>query len=499
MSDDRTYTNPLFDEYMADPFVLKYNGEYYAYGTAVVGTCAIPVLHSTDLVNWRRLGNALAPFDPAFDCYWAPEVAYENGTFFMYYSAGGREGEGHQVRVATAEHPTGPFRDNGTILAPDDPFTIDAHAFRDEDGQWYLFYCHDFLEGERPGTGIVVDRLIDMRSLAGEQSVAVRAHADWNLFKRQREWYGRIWDWYTIEGAFVRKHEGRYYCFYSGGAWKESNYGIGCAVADHPMGPYRINTSLAEPEVLRTVPGKVVGPGHCSITLAPDNLHPYMIYHAWNTQHTARLMRMDPLVWDSARPTCAGPTTEPQPAPPLPFFRDLFSSSSLDNQAWRVEGGTWRIEPGQVIQEETAGQRASLLLAGMPAETEYVFEINLKRLHPHAGEGGFGIYVCYRDPGNFVELSLAGDGAEIVWRCVVDGNDVERRALERVALGERFRPESYHQLLVRRHDGQVTVWLDGVRVGAGLRVAAELTRVGLFTSGAAAAFAGVSLTLLEHN
>ena len=101
--------------------------------------------------------------DGAFDALWAPEVAYDNGTFYMYYSAGGEEGEGHQLRVATATHPSGPFEDSGVVLTPDDPFTIDAHPFRDDDGQWYLYYCRDFLDSggeERVGTGIVVDRLV---------------------------------------------------------------------------------------------------------------------------------------------------------------------------------------------------------------------------------------------------------------------------------------------------------------------------------------------------
>ena len=28
-----TYTNPVWPGYLADPFVLKWEGEYYAYGT----------------------------------------------------------------------------------------------------------------------------------------------------------------------------------------------------------------------------------------------------------------------------------------------------------------------------------------------------------------------------------------------------------------------------------------------------------------------------------
>ena len=494
---EQTYTNPLYDGYLADPFVLKYNGEYYAYGTVPIGRCAIPVLHSTDLIEWRRVGNALEPFAREFDCFWAPEVAYDNGTFFMFYSAGGREGEGHQIRVATAEHPTGPFRDEETILAPDDPFSIDAHPFRDEDGQWYLFYCHDFLEGERPGTGIVVDRLLDMRSLAGERRVVVRAHADWNLFQRQRHWYNRVWDWYTIEGAFVTKHADRYYCFYSGGAWKEPNYGIGCVVADQPAGPYRIESSRSFPEVLRTVPGRVVGPGHCAVALAPDNLHPYLIYHAWDVKHTARLMRMDALVWTAAGPVCKGPTTSPQPAPPLPFFRDLFGGPSLDEHSWRVQGGAWRTEGSQAIQEDHEAQQAALLFTGMPPRTAYLLEVNLRRLGTSAASETYGLYVCYEDPDNFVELSLANEPPELIWRCVVHGDEVERRVLGLPAQGSRFQPRSYHQLLVRRQGGQASVWVDRVLAGANLPVLATANHVGLFTRNASAAFAGVSLTLLD--
>jgi len=31
--------------------------------------------------------------------------------------------------------------------------------------------------------------------------------------------YGGVYDWHTVEGPALRVHQGRYYCFYSGGAW----------------------------------------------------------------------------------------------------------------------------------------------------------------------------------------------------------------------------------------------------------------------------------------
>ena len=311
----RTYTNPVYDEYFADPFVLKHEGVYYAYGTATSSAHTIPALTSRDLVDWQPLGDVLEPIDAPVEHYWAPEVACRDGTFFMYYSAGGEEGEGQQLRLARSERPAGPFVDDGAVLDPDDPFTIDAHPFRDDDGEWYLFYCRDFLEGERVGTGIVVDRLLDMERLAGERQLVVRPYADWNLFLKERHWYGRTWDaWYTVEGPSVRKREGRYYCLFSGGYWRESSYGVAYAVAERPLGPYTV-VDEDGPVLLRTIPDKVLGPGHASIVESPSGASDYLVYHGWKPGGDARLMRIDRLEWTREGPRCDGPTTGPQPAP----------------------------------------------------------------------------------------------------------------------------------------------------------------------------------------
>jgi beta-xylosidase len=310
----KTYTNPVYGHYFADPFVLRHGVAYYAYGTAPLAAGTVPGLTSTDLVHWSPLGDVLEPLAGA-EAYWAPEVAVADGVFHMYYSAGGAEGEGHQVRVATAERPEGPFRDAAVVLAPDEPFSIDAHPFRDDDGRRYLFYCRDFLDEEgRPGTGIVVDELRGMTELAGDPQVVVRPHADWHLFAAQRHWYGRTWDWYTVEGPFVRKRDGRYYCFFSGGAWREPNYGVSYAVAEHPLGPYAVAAGDG-PVVVRTARGRVIGPGHASIVPSPSGGEDYLVYHAWEPGGAERLMRIDRLDWTADGPRCVGPSTEPRPLP----------------------------------------------------------------------------------------------------------------------------------------------------------------------------------------
>jgi len=296
--------------------VARFGDRYYAYGTTLRDGGTVEALTSTDLVHWEPLGDVLVPVPGEGPCYWAPEPACHDGRYFLYFSAGGAEGERHRLRVACADRPEGPFRDSGAVLVPDQDFSIDAHPFRDDDGTWWLFYCRDFLDGARVGTGIVVDRLVDMCTVAGTPEVVLRPHADWTLFQASRFWRGAVRDWYTIEGPFLHRRDGRYWLFFSGGAWKEPGYGLGSAVADRVTGPYAPERSADGPDVLRTVPRSVVGPGHASLATAPDGRTDYVVYHAWDAGHRTRQMRLDRLRWTSDGPLCDGPTVTPQPVPP---------------------------------------------------------------------------------------------------------------------------------------------------------------------------------------
>lgn len=310
-----TYRNPVWPEYFADPFVLKVGREYYAYGTAPGDEAGrqFPVLRSADLANWQYVNHALAPIEGGTN-YWAPEVAEQDGRFYLYYSAStSASDEHHRLRVAVAARPEGPFVDSGKLLLPEEGFSIDAHPFRDpKSGKWFLYYATDFTEDNPTGTGLAVVQLNDdLVSAAGKPKVVVRATCAWQIYERNRDYKGKMWEaWHCVEGPFVVYHEGKYSCLYSGGAWHTENYGLGYAVAEDPMGPWEDEFAKEGPSVLKGVAGHVIGPGHNSVVMGPDGKTMYVVYHAWDSAKTGRRMCIDPLRWEGGRPKCDGPSVE---------------------------------------------------------------------------------------------------------------------------------------------------------------------------------------------
>ncbi|HTL17125.1 MAG TPA: glycoside hydrolase family 43 protein [Patescibacteria group bacterium] len=305
---------PVYDGYFADPFVWQHEGIYYAIGTGAREACGhtagkiFPLLRSTDFEHWHLLGDALIAPEPELgDTFWAPAVAFSDGTFYLYYSVGHAD-KCHQLRVARSATPEGPYKDAGkTLVDPGlTPFAIDPHPFRDSDGRWYFFYACDFLdcsESERAGTALMGCAMKNMTEMDDRQQVILRARSDWQRFENPRQMYGRTWDWHTLEGPCVVSHENRYYCFYSGGRWENDTYGVDYGISQSVLGPYSDKGNETGARVLRTVPGQLVGPGHNSWIVGPDGSD-YLVFHAWNEQMTARRMFVQRLRWTDAGPKC---------------------------------------------------------------------------------------------------------------------------------------------------------------------------------------------------
>ena len=102
----------------------------------------------------------------------------------------------------------------------------------------------------------------DGRSLIGDDRIVLCNDLDW--------------EGHLIEGPFVTRQEGRYWLFYAGNDFSTPSYGIGVAVADHPLGPY---TKQGEP-LLRST-REWLAPGHASVAAGLDG-RPQLFFHAFH-------------------------------------------------------------------------------------------------------------------------------------------------------------------------------------------------------------------------
>lgn len=318
MTSGGTYLNPVYPRSFPDPFVLKFRGEYWGYCTGFWNDGRIfGILHSRDLVEWKEMTGAMEPLPGGHTCYWAPEVTYDNGRFYLYYSVGNEERM--EIRVAAADHPAGPFVDSGRRLTSE-PFAIDAHVFLDKDGTRWLFYATDFLMHSHIGTGTVRDRMRDPFTLAGDARPVTLPRYDWHLYHPNRPEKGGV-RWHTVEGPFVLERDGIYYQMFSGGNWQNPTYGVSYATSKE--GPRSLEEWAQEAlPILRTT-GEVVGPGHNSVVRGPDNRELWCIYHRWSPDLSARVLAIDLLDWEGSRMRVAGPSTTTQPAPRLPTVADF--------------------------------------------------------------------------------------------------------------------------------------------------------------------------------
>lgn len=306
---------PAFLGYFADPFVLALEGGgYVAYGSGEPPSagsspnCDLRVfeaLYSDDLLSWQSRGGVLERVHPQLgDEYWAPEVVFAEGAYWLYFSVG-HGIVGHHIRVARSESPFGPFVDLGQNLTPNELFAIDAHPFKDADGQWYLFFARDVLDAPRAGTHLAVAPLRTMTSLASQPVVVLEPTADWQIYARNREMYGRAFDWHTLEGPSVVYRGGRYWLTYSGGAWTGPNYAVSWASAEHPLGPWKAAPPEAPPLLQSARCGRV-GPGHNSITVDRSG-RDVIAFHSWDEERTMRRMHLAFVSFEPEGPRVDGP------------------------------------------------------------------------------------------------------------------------------------------------------------------------------------------------
>lgn len=240
---------------LGDPFILLHNGTYYAYGTNAED--GIEVYTSDDLNKWKKENRlALHKNDTwANRWFWAPEVYYVNGKFYMYFSAD------EHIAVAVSDSPLGPFKQENKKPMLLGEKAIDNSLFIDDDGKAYLFFDR-FNDGLNIWVAELADDLLSIK----EETM----HPCIHVSQSWEEVWPRV-----NEGPFVIKRNGLYYMTYSANSYESPFYGIGCATTDNIMGEW---TKYEENPLLQK-PGDLVGVGH-SATFTDKEGNLRIVFHA---------------------------------------------------------------------------------------------------------------------------------------------------------------------------------------------------------------------------
>ncbi|GIX20457.1 MAG: glycoside hydrolase 43 family protein [Erythrobacter sp.] len=134
-----TYRNPVIPGFHPDPSIVRVGKDFYAVTSTFSWFPGLPILHSTDLVNWRVIGNAIdRPGQLDFSGLgtnrglFAPAITHHQGRFWIVNTCidcGGNF-------VITADDPAGPWSDPRWL----DFGGIDPSLFFDEDGSAWIVY-----------------------------------------------------------------------------------------------------------------------------------------------------------------------------------------------------------------------------------------------------------------------------------------------------------------------------------------------------------------------
>ncbi|UYZ62090.1 family 43 glycosylhydrolase [Hymenobacter weizhouensis] len=397
-----TIPNPVLPGDFPDPSVVKIGDTYWATATTSNWGPIFPLLKSKDLTSWELAGHVFPQERPQWADYyfWAPEISYDNGKTYVFYSAHQRGGN-LAVGVASADRPEGPYTDHGPLVGQPDG-SIDGFPMRDENGQLYLIWKEDGNSINQP-TPIWAQRLSDdRRKLVGEKQ---------ELFRNNPA----TWEGNLVEGAALIQHNGYFYTFYAGAGCcgPGCTYATGVARSKTLLGPwekYAKNPVLVNNDTWRC-------PGHGSVVQRDGRW--YLLHHAYATQGQQFLGRQGVLsefTWTAdGWPEFRGGSTPVAATPAKPgTVTEEFDGKALGpTWQWPVEQKpTYAVRGGQ-LQLTARSDHAGAALGLSTTSPTYTATTTL--LNPAALTAGTTAgLAAHGDPDNTLALLAGGGKLQVV-------------------------------------------------------------------------------------
>lgn len=182
----------------SDPDVCEgSNNDYWMTASSFQCIPGLPILHSTDLINWTLAGYAVQHLLPS-DHYslpqhgngvWAPSIRRHNDTYYIYWGD-----PDYGVFMVSAKSPRGPWTEPVLVLSAKG--VIDTCPLWDDDGRVYLV---NGWANSRCGFNAV----LTIRELSADGTKVIG--------KPRIVYDGQINGDYTIEGPKIYKYNGFYY------------------------------------------------------------------------------------------------------------------------------------------------------------------------------------------------------------------------------------------------------------------------------------------------
>ncbi|WP_158642534.1 family 43 glycosylhydrolase [Chitinophaga japonensis] len=410
----RRKENPVIPGDLADPSVIRKGDVYYATGTSSEWAPHFPLFQSRDLLHWRQIGYVFSQ-TPAWASasFWAPELFYWKGTYYVYYVARKKSDGISCIGVATSKDPAKGFTDRGILLEfgkeAIDPFVIA------EDGRLYMTWKAYGLD-ERP-IELLVARLSDD---------GLKVDSAHYTLLRDDEKKG-------LEGQCLVRRNGYYYLFYSVGncCGRGCSYEVEVAQSASLLGPY--TKFPGNPVFSETADWKCTGHGTIVTSKEGKDFYLYHAYSKTDDVYTGRQGMLGELRWDAQT---GWPRIRPlgEKAGTIKNFRDDFSKTAL-SYAWqwdfRNSAPRVKIEKGNLSLSGLpgVGNRTGTVLTVRPLDGDY--EISTEVANHNASLKGL---VLYGDAGQSVGVGVKNDTVQ-VW---------EVKKGERSVLQESVIPRGEH-------------------------------------------------------
>jgi xylan 1,4-beta-xylosidase len=220
----------------ADPTMVNFKNEYYLFASKSGG-----YWHSTDLINWDLITTKDLPLED-----YAPTAVVMNDTLYFMASAD------KPVIYKTGDPKSGIWK----VVNPSFPIgMIDPCLYVDDDGRLYFYYgCSNI----NPIYAVELDP--KTFNPIGKPKELFNSHKDKYGWERSGDYNDKSSSpW--IEGAWMTKHNGKYYLQYAAPGTEYKSYCDGLYVSDKPLGDYTLapnNPCSSKPE------GFIAGAGHSS-------------------------------------------------------------------------------------------------------------------------------------------------------------------------------------------------------------------------------------------